>query len=158
MCVMTTRLSFGAGATLDEGTYGLRMLTAQLWDSVSRVADGVGPDREDERVLRKAALVLRGQIDVIRYVEADAAGADLPKRTVLGLETLIELIRQAATQLRTEDDLVNDVLAGVGHLADGLEAIATGDRKIASRYDALLERVSLLAEQLPREADEKVAR
>lgn len=155
MC-LTTSGPFGAGTAGDQGVRGLQTMTAMLWTTVARVADGQGPDHQDATVLRQAEKVLKGQADALRYVTD--AGAAAPEHVAVGLDTLVDLIWRAASQLASEPDMVQDPVAGLDTLADALHKIhAEQDRAAAARYDQLLERVSLLAEQMAGDPRERIS-
>lgn len=145
----------GAGSGLDQGTHALRMLTVDLWDSVARVADGHAPDAQDQSVLRQAALGLRGEAEAIEFVETEAAGAE-PQNADMGLDALVDLLWRAVTQLGAREMLDGDPVKGLGLFADALEGIAGGNKGLAQNWDAVVERVSRLAEQTAGDTDERV--
>jgi hypothetical protein len=155
MCLIASDGLFGAGSGLDHNTHALRMLTVNLWDSVARVADGHQPDQRDQAILFGAAVALRGQVEAIEFVDKDAAGAE-PTNASTGYESLVALVWRAATQ-RDEQELIGgDPVRALTALADALEKIAQGDRKVAAQFDGLVERLSRLAEQVASEMGEKV--
>lgn len=156
MCLIISAGPFGAASGSEEATHSLRMLTAELWDSVARVADGHGPDRQDQAVLKSASTVLRGQAEAIEFVEKNAAGAE-PHGVALGLENLVEHVWRAATQLQQQDMLGDDPVTSLESLADALDAIAEGDRPRARVIDPLVERLSHLVEQSTSEHRERAS-
>lgn len=156
MC-LTTSGPFGAGTAGDQGLRGLQTMTAMLWTTVARVADGQVPDKQDAAVLRQVETVLRGQANALRYVQSDS-GAAAPEHVAVGLDTLVDLIWRAANQLANEPDMVQDPVAGLDTLAAALHKIySEKDRTTAKRYDQLLERVSLLAEQMTGDPRERIS-
>lgn len=157
MCLFVGDGLFGASSGVtDQGLHTLRMMAIDLWDSVSRIADGHQPDAMDLRVLAGMATALRGQAASIKFVEKEAAGA-APQSTAPAQDTLVDLLWQAATQLGVRHLLRNEPVEGLTYLAERLDAVATGDKETAATYDRLVERLAGLAEQTTGDAEARVA-
>lgn len=138
----------GAGPAQVEDDHGIQVLTASLWDSVVRIADGRTADRQDEVILRRATEALRGQMDMLRFVSTQSATG--PIRAVQGTDTLIDLIWTASDQLGIET-FSSASSSGIDSLVYSLDAVANGDQAAAKSLDPLLERVAVLAEQADRD-------
>lgn len=138
----------GAGPAQVEDDHGIQVLTASLWDTIVRIADGCRADRQDEVILRRASDALKGQMAMLRFVSTQSATG--PIRAVQGTDTLIDLIWTASDQLGMEN-FSSASPRGIDTLVDSLEAVADGDESEAQSLDPLLERVAVLAEQVDRD-------
>lgn len=155
MCMTGRSRSYGAGAALEPDGSDLPMLAALLWDSVARIADGVAPDEKDCAILEFAADMLKGQAQTIRYVRSNAAAAE-PEYTPVGVESFVDVIWRAFNQLPVDMDVAHDPVERIESFAKALLDIGNGDREKAQKYDKLLQRISVLTEQLTAEAGESV--
>lgn len=123
----------------------LRMLSAGIYDSVYRVTDGLRPDEIDARCLRFAATTLRGEAELIEFVNTDAQGPQ-PLRPRLSREYWMSPLWLAIQQLDMVDVFGGDPLACLTKFAAALEKVAQGNRDVATDLGPLVRRFATLVE------------
>jgi hypothetical protein len=121
----------------------LRTLSTDVYDSVFRIADGYEPDVADKKCLTIAAETLRGEAELLEFVESHAKGPE-PKHLVLTGEYWMYPVRQAVSQLNMTISYGETDIACLGELADQLEVIALGDRDQAKAAESIVQRIAIL--------------
>ena len=123
----------------------LRILSVDIYDSVYRVIDGIKPDVSDARCLRQAAITLRGEAELIEFVDADAQGPQ-PLHPKLSGEYWVGPLWLAVQQLDMVDAFGGNSLACLTRFAAALDRVAQGDRRVAKDLGPLVRRLATLVE------------
>lgn len=124
----------------------LRSLAVDVWNSVTRIADGIEPDEGDRACLRRAAATMRGERETLDWVSRDGEGS-VPTGVYLPVdEYWTDVVWEAVIQLRLKETFGPYSNNALPILADALDRVATGDRATAKEIDALTERMALLCE------------
>lgn len=144
--IITVSSAFHVFASNPEvGMTNLRMLSVEIYDSVCRISDGLSPDESDARYLRLAATTLRGEAELIEFVNTDVQGPPPPHPKLSG-EYWIDPLWLAVRQLDMVDALGGDPLACLTQFAADLEKVAQGNRDVAKDSEPLVQRLATLVE------------
>lgn len=125
----------------------LRQLSVDIYDSVCRVADGLGPDESDAKCLSLAATTLRGEAELIEFLNNEARGPE-PLHQKLTGEYWMEPLWIAVQQLDMVDAFDGDPLTCLARFADDLEKVEQGDISIAKAVESLVRRLATLVEMI----------
>lgn len=123
-----------------------RMLAARLYDTVARIADGYDPDAEDIQALREAIATLRGEAELLRFIESDARGPASTNPCLME-EPWEGLVWQTATQLGEESAWGGSSAAALEKLTFAFEQVSLGGRDRAQGLVPFVRRLSAIAEQ-----------
>jgi hypothetical protein len=124
----------------------LRTLSVDLWDSVTRIADGIEPDDIDRRAIDLAISTMRSEIEVLEWVGRNCTGPQPSRTNLSSSQQWGQKIWMAVCQLESKEDFGGSPLAALQQLADKLEKIRRGDRAEAKALDRVVERIARLVE------------
>lgn len=123
-----------------------RMLSARVYDSVTRIADGYVPDAEDRAALTEAAATMRGEVEVNGYIASNGLGP-FPTHPCLPNGDWEDVVWKGVQQLGLAASFGGNSIAALTVLADALTQVARGDRTPALRLVPLVRRLAALVEQ-----------
>lgn len=126
--------------SVDWSALSVAELATDLWDTITRVADGRVLDEIDRVILERSKQALQDRADIVNFINSDAAK---PISAVENGSRFVDLVWEAFVSLHRD----GDSLFGVDGLIEDLEAVAGGNVGVAERLDPLFKRVSTLAEQ-----------